>query len=344
MKNVVVILGPTGVGKTELSLKIAEKIGAPILSADSRQIYGDLPICSAAATAEQQARVRHFFVGTKGLDETYSAAQFEADVLSIIDPGLSPDLNSNFEPATENSKQQTENYLLCGGSMMYLDAVCNGIDDMPQADPAIRTRLKLQAEKEGLSSLLVQLSQLDPEYYAQVDRQNPQRVIHGLEMCLTTGKPFSSFRTGLKKERPFRVLKIGLTRTREELYDRIERRVHQMLAEGLVSETRKVYDRYALSLHEQLKYVVRNPGPTQAQPIPNLVPSVLNTVGLKEMLLHFEGIYTLDRALERIVHNSKIYSKKQMTWFQRDDAIHWFSPDQQLEIEALIVDFICCKA
>ncbi len=326
MKNVVVILGPTGVGKTELSLQIAEKLGAPILSADSRQIYRDLPICSAAATAEQQARVKHFFVGTKSLDENYSAAQFEADALEVI-----------------NDTLHYDNYVLCGGSMMYLDAVCNGIDDMPQADPAIRARLKQQVEEEGLAPLLQQLEQLDPVYFAQVDRQNPQRVVHGLEMCLTTGQPFSSFRTGRVKERPFNVIKIGITRTREELYDRIERRVLQMQAEGLEAETRQVYDRYVATLHEQLKDVVRNPGPTQAQPIPNLVPSVLNTVGLKEMLLYFEGIYTLDRALERIMHNSKIYSKKQMTWFQRDHSIHWFAPNQMCEIEALLDKFICCR-
>lgn len=330
MKNVVVILGPTGVGKTELSLKIAEKLGAPILSADSRQIYRDLPICSAAATVEQQARVKHYFVGTKGIEDSYSAAQFEADALAVINPNDSPNLSP-------------QNFLLCGGSMMYIDAVCNGIDDMPQADPEIRARLKVLAETVGLAPLLADLEKLDPVYYAQVDKQNPQRVVHGLEMCLTTGKPFSSFRTGQSKKRPFNIIKIGLTRTREELYDRIERRVLQMQEEGLVEETRKVYNQFAESLHEQLKNVVRNPGPTQAQPIPNLIPSVLNTVGLKEMLLYFEGIYTLDRALERIMHNSKIYSKKQMTWFQRDDSIHWFSPDQEEEITILLENFICCR-
>jgi len=330
MKNVVVLLGPTGVGKTELSLSIAEKLGAPILSADSRQIYRDLPICSAAATADQQARVKHFFVGTKSLDDTYSASQFEMDVMKVIE-------GDRQDPVAN------QNFVLCGGSMMYLDAVCDGIDDMPQADPQIRSQLKLRAEVEGLAPLLEQLAQLDPLYYAQVDRQNPQRVIHGLEMCLTTGKPFSSFRTGQRKERPFNVIKIGITRTREDLYGRIEQRVLQMKDDGLIEETQSVYKRFESALHEQLKGVVRNPGPTQAQPIPNLVPSVLNTVGLKEMLLYFEGIYTLERALERIVHNSKIYSKKQMTWFKRDASIHWFTPNQQADIEALLEQFICCR-
>lgn len=225
--------------------------------------------------------------------------------------------------------------------MLYLDAVCKGIDEMPQADPAIRERLNQQVAAEGLEPLLVQLERLDPVYYATVDRQNPLRVIHGLEMCLTTGKPFSSFRTGQPKERPFRIYKIGLRRTREELYDRIERRVGQMLDQGLVPETLRVYEQYAESLHVQLKDVVRNPGPTQAQPIPNLFPTALNTVGLKEMLLYHEGIYSLERAIERIEHNSKIYSKKQMTWFQRDESIHWFSPEEGEAIERFLDENIC---
>ena len=324
MSSLIVLLGPTGVGKTELSLQLAERWQAPILSADSRQVYREIPICSAAATAVQQSRAKHYFVGTQSLNESYSAAQFEADALSVI----------------TSSPQSC--FLLCGGSMMYIDAVCKGIDDMPQADPQIRERLKAQVETEGLAPLLQQLEQLDPLYYLQVDKQNPQRVVHGLEMCLTTGRPFSSFRTGQAKPRPFKTLLIGLQRPREELYQRIEQRVNQMVDEGLEAETRLIYDQYADSLHEQLKDVVRNPGPTQAQPIPNLYPPSLNTVGLKEMLLYFEGIYSLDRALERIVHNSQIYSKKQMTWFRRNEAIHWFSPDQHQEIEQLISDFLCC--
>ena len=325
MKNLVIILGPTGVGKTDLSLDVADAISAPIISADSRQLYRDLPICSAAATPRQRARVQHFFVGTNDLETPYSAAQFEADALRVIDglPG--------------------RNVVMCGGSMMYIDAVCNGIDDMPQADPAIRERLKSQLAADGLAPLLEQLRRLDPEYYAQVDRQNPQRVLHGVEMCLTTGRPFSSFRTGQRKQRPFRVLKIGITRPREELDERLALRVHQMLSDGLIDETRRVYDRYATSLHEQLADVVRNPGPTQAQPIPNLAPSVLNTVGLKEMLLHFEGIYSLEKALERIVHNSRTYSKKQLTWFRRNNSISWFEPHQSKEIMSLVDDFLCCR-
>ncbi len=314
MKTVVVILGPTGVGKTELSLRVAERLQAPVLSADSRQIYRELPVCTAAATSAQRARVQHFFVGCKGLDEPYSAAQYEADVLQLV------------------QSHPANCFVLCGGSMLYLDAVCRGIDDMPQADPAIRARLQRQCEEEGLAPLLDQLARLDPEYFARVDRKNPLRVVHGLEMCLTTGRPFSSFRTGERKERPFYIYKVGLQRERPDLYRRIDLRVDAMMEEGLVEETEAVYRAYEESLHVQLANVVRNPGPTQAQPIPNLKPIALNTVGLREMLLYHEGIYTLERALEQIRHNSKVYSKKQMTWFRRDEEIHWHDADRTDEI------------
>ncbi|MBQ0056835.1 MAG: tRNA (adenosine(37)-N6)-dimethylallyltransferase MiaA [Bacteroidales bacterium] len=307
MKKLIVILGPTGVGKTELSLRVAAEHRAPIISADSRQMYRDLPVCTAAATASQQARVPHFFVGNLGLDEAYSAARFEQEALDVI----------------ARVHEVGDTAVMCGGSMMYIDAVCRGIDDMPQADPAIRQRLREQLQAEGIEPLLSQLEALDPAYYATVDRQNTQRVVHGLEMCLTTGRPFSSFRTGTVKTRPFVIEKIGLTRPRQELYSRIDRRVDEMLASGLIDETRAVYDRYRDEIGRQLACVVRNPGPTEAQPIPNLMPSVLNTVGLKEMLLYFEGIYTIERAKERICRNTHIYAKKQMTWFQRDPAIAW---------------------
>ena len=318
--TVFVLLGPTAVGKTALSLQMAEMLGVPIINCDSRQIYREIPVCTAAPTAEEQARVQHFFVGTHGLEDAYSAAQYETDVMRLFAscPG---------------------DYLLSGGSMMYIDAVTKGIDDMPQADPAIRERLRRQYEAEGLQPLLLQLEQLDPAYYASVDRQNPQRVIHGLEMCLTTGQPFSTFHTGRSKERPFNIVKIGLRRDREELYRRIDLRVEQMFEQGIVDEARRVYLRYQSSVDEQFASVVRNPGPTQKQPIPNLIPPALNTVGLKELLLYFTGIYSLDRAKERISHNSKVYSKKQMTWFQRDQEIHWFHPDDADKILQFVRNF-----
>ncbi len=318
--TVFVLLGPTAVGKTALSLQMAEMLGVPIINCDSRQIYREIPVCTAAPTAEEQARVQHFFVGTHSLEDAYSAAQYETDVMRLFAscPG---------------------DYLLSGGSMMYIDAVTKGIDDMPQADPGIRERLRRQYEAEGLQPLLLQLEQLDPAYYASVDRQNPQRVIHGLEMCLTTGQPFSTFHTGRSKERPFSIVKIGLRRDREELYRRIDLRVEQMFEQGIVDEARRVYQRYQSSVDEQFASVVRNPGPTQKQPIPNLIPPALNTVGLKELLLYFTGVYSLDRAKERISHNSKVYSKKQMTWFQRDQEIHWFHPDDADKILQFVRNF-----
>ncbi len=310
MNTLYILLGPTAVGKTELSLQLAERLGSPILSCDSRQIYRDLPICTAAPTEAEQARVKHYFVGTHGLEDAFSAAQFEADALKVL-----------------QEECPMENVVMTGGSMMYIDAIVRGIDDMPQADPAIRQQLRQRHEGEGLGGRLQELKALDPVYYASVDQKNPMRVIHGLEMCLTTGRPFSSFRTGVAKPRPFNIVQIGLKRERAELYRRIDLRVDKMFGQGLVEETRSVYERYQETIDRQFAGVIRNPGPTQAQPIPNLLPVALNTVGLKEMLLHFAGIYSLEQARERICHNSHVYSKKQMTWFQRNADIKWFDAD-----------------
>ena len=289
-KTLLVILGPTGVGKTELSLQIAEHFGSPIISADSRQIYRDIPICTAAATPAQQARVRHYFVGTHALDEKFSAAQFEIETMALL----------------ERLFTELDTVVMTGGSMMYIDAVVKGIDDMPDVDPYIRASVREQYEISGLEPLLAQLRLLDPDYYARVDKRNTQRVIHGVEMCLSTGRPFSSFHTGARKERPFRIVQIGLQRERQELYGRIDKRVHQMLDDGLEAEARRVF------------------------PMRHL--NSLNTVGMKEMFMYFEGQYTLEQAQERICHNTHIYSKKQMTWFKRDKEIHWFDPSQTNEI------------
>ena len=310
MNTLYILLGPTAVGKTELSLQLAERLGSPILSCDSRQIYRDLPICTAAPTEAEQARVKHYFVGTHGLEDAFSAAQFEAEALKVL-----------------QEECPMDNVVMTGGSMMYIDAIVRGIDDMPQADPAIREQLRQRHEAEGLDGMLQELTALDPVYYASVDQKNPMRVIHGLEMCLTTGRPFSSFRTGVAKPRPFNIVQIGLKRERAELYRRIDLRVDKMFGQGLVEETRSVYERYQETIDRQFAGVIRNPGPTQAQPIPNLMPSALNTVGLKEMLLYFAGIYSLEQARERICHNSHVYSKKQMTWFQRNADIKWFDAD-----------------
>lgn len=294
MKTLIIILGPTGVGKTELSLQIAEKFGSPILSADSRQIYRDIPICTAAATAEQQARVKHYFVGTHALEDSFSAAQFEIDSLALMD-----------ELFVEH-----DTLVMTGGSMMYIDAVTKGIDDMPNVDPDVRASVREQYNENGLDFMLAQLKLLDPDYYARVDKRNTQRVIHGVEMCISTGRPFSSFHTGERKQRPFRIVQIGLCRERQELYQRIDARVRQMLADGLVDEARRVL------------------------PLRHL--NSLNTVGMKEMFMFFDGIYTLEQAEERICHNTHIYSKKQMTWFKRDKDINWFHPEETGKIFAFL--------
>jgi tRNA dimethylallyltransferase len=284
-KHLIVLLGPTGVGKTALSLGIAERYGAPIISADSRQIYRDIPIATAAATPEQRARVPHYFVGTHGLEETFSAAQFEEEVLTLLD----------------HLFETHDVVVMAGGSMMYIDAVVKGIDEMPNVDPEVRRQVFADYEAHGLEAMRAQLRLLDPDYYARVDLRNPKRVLHGIEMCLTTGRPFSSFHTGNRKERPFHIIQVGLTRPREELYARIDARVREMLSDGLLDEARRVYPQRALNS--------------------------LNTVGLKEMFLYLEGQYTLEQAEERICHNTHIYSKKQMTWFKRDPDVTWFHPD-----------------
>ncbi len=296
--TLIVLIGPTGVGKTELSLSIAEHFQTSIISADSRQLYADLKIGTAAPTPEQLARVTHYFVGTLQLTDYYSAAQYETDVLSKLE-----ELFLNHETV-----------LLTGGSMMYVDAICKGIDDIPTVDSETRELMLHRYEKEGLEKLCAELKLLDPEYYKIVDLKNPKRVIHALEICYMTGKTYTSFRTRTYKERPFRIIKIGLTRNREELYDRINRRVDIMMEEGLLEEARSVYP------YKQL--------------------NALNTVGYKEIFNYLDGEWTLDFAIEKIKQNSRIYSRKQMTWFKRDNDITWFHPDQQQEIMKHIKNLI----
>ena len=226
MKTLIVVLGPTGVGKTELCLSLAEHLGTPIVNADSRQIFAELPIGTAAPTAEQQKRVKHYFVGNRHIEDYYSAAQYEADVMKL----LKEDIFKNHDVA-----------LLTGGSMMYIDAVCNGIDDIPTVRDDIREWMKARLANEGLDTLVEELKNLDPEHWAIVDKKNPRRVVHALEICHQTGKTYTSFRTNKKKSRPFRIVKIGLNRDRSELYDRINQRVLVMMQEGLEAEARGVY-------------------------------------------------------------------------------------------------------
>ena len=294
--TLIVLIGPTGVGKTELSLSIAEHFQTCILSADSRQLYQDLKIGTAAPTPSQLARVPHHFVGTLGLTDYYSAAQYEADVLEKL----------------EELFQHNDTVELTGGSMMYVDAVCKGIDDIPTVDKETRELMLQRYEEEGLETLCAELKILDPEYYQIVDLKNPKRVIHALEICYMTGKTYTSFRTQKHKERPFRIIQIGLTREREELYARINRRVDEMMQEGLLEEAKSVY------------------------PFKHL--NSLNTVGYKEIFNYFDGEWSLDFAIEKIKQNSRIYSRKQMTWFKRNPNIQWFHPEQKEEIMNYIND------
>ena len=286
MKNLLVLLGPTGVGKTELSLLLAERLGSPIINADSRQIYKDIEIGTASPTAEELARVEHFFVHTLALDEYYSAAEYEKDVMQLL-----PQLF-----------QSHDTVLLSGGRMMYIDAVTKGIDDIPSVDEETREMLRHRFEKEGLEPLLAELKLLDPHYYEIVDKRNHKRVVHALEICYMTGKPFTFFRTNSTKERPFRIVKFGLRRERANLFARINARVDKMMEEGLLDEARRVY------------------------PLREL--NSLNTVGYKEMFKVIAGEWELPMAVERMKKNTRVYAKKQMTWYQHDADIHWLDADK----------------
>lgn len=290
-KTLLVLIGPTGVGKTELSLSIAEYFNTSIISSDSRQLYRDLKIGTAAPTAEQLNRITHHFVGTLAIADYYSAAQYETEVLNLLN---------------KNIFRNQDVALLTGGSMMYIDAVCNGIDDIPTVDNDTRELMKQRYESEGLETLCAELRLLDPEYYKIADLKNPKRVVHALEICYLTGKTYTSFRTCSTKERPFKIIKIGLTRDREELYDRINHRVDQMMKEGLLEEARSVYP------HRHL--------------------NSLNTVGYKELFRYFDGEWELSFAIDKIKQNSRIYSRKQMTWFRKYTDITWFHPEQKEEI------------
>lgn len=290
MNILFVLLGPTGVGKTALSLHIARHLGSPVISADSRQIYKELPIGTAAPTKEQQSLVKHYFIATHAVTDYYSASIYEEEAISLV-----------------NKLHKSQSHLLlCGGSMMYIDAVCKGIDEMPTVIPEIREALWEQYNNEGLTPILEELKKSDPVHYEEVDRMNYRRVIHAVEMCRMTGKPYSSFRTQQVKERPFKICKIGLTRERTELFECINKRVDEMINEGFIEEARHVY------------------------PMRNL--NALNTVGYKELFLYFDGIYTLEEAIEKIKRNTRVYARKQITWFKRDPNIQWFNPDNKENI------------
>lgn len=296
MNTLVVLLGPTGVGKTELALQIAEHLQSPIINADSRQLFAEIPIGTAAPTKEQQERIKHYFVGTLHLTDYYSAAKYEEDVLKL--------LNKHF------CSQQVA--LLSGGSMMYIDAVCHGIDDIPTVDEVTRRLMKRKLETEGLDALVAELKVLDPEHYKIVDLHNPRRVVHALEICYMTGNPYTSYRKNTKKIRTFNIVKIGVNRPREEMYERINNRVLKMMNQGLIEEAKAVYPQKGLN--------------------------ALNTVGYKELFAYFDGDISLDDAILKIQSNTRQYMRKQVTWFKRDNDIKWFSPTNIEEIINYIDD------
>ena len=294
-KGLVVILGPTGVGKTELTLRLAEYFNTSIINADSRQIFAEIPIGTAAPTPDQLKKIKHHFVGTHHITDYYSASLFEQDALNVIKQENSP-LN-----------------LMSGGSMMYIDAVCNGIDDIPTIRDDVREMMKQRLADEGLGKLVEELKRLDPEHWKIVDKNNPRRVVHALEICHQTGRSYSSFRTNTRKERPFHILKIGLYCSREELYDRINKRVIQMIEDGLLDEARNLY---------HLRHL-----------------NALNTVGYKELFAHFDGTIDLNEAIRQIQSNTRRYCRKQLTWFKRDTDILWFQPTQYEDIIQQIIQF-----
>lgn len=306
--TLIVITGPTGVGKTELCLSIAERLGTDIINADSRQIYREIPIGTAAPTEEQMKRVRHHFVATKSITDYYSAAMYEQEVMALL------------------NEWKGDTALLCGGSMMYIDAVCKGIDDIPTIRDDIRERMKQRLETEGLEALTEELRRLDPQHWELVDKNNPRRIVHALEVCHQTGMPYSTFRTGEKKKRPFDIIKIGLTRSHiakikrgqpiydhSELYERINQRVLTMVDDGLVNEAEK------MMCHRK--------------------ENALNTVGYKEMFSYFDGDITLEEAVRQIQSHTREYARKQLTWYKKDTEMTWFHPNDTEEIYEHIIHY-----
>ena len=289
-KTLVVITGPTGIGKTEVSIKVARHFNAEIVSADSRQIFKELNIGTAVPSTEELAAIPHHFIQSHSVEENYNASRYETEALELIDKLF----------------QQKEVLLLVGGSMLYIDAICKGIDSMPDADREVRAALKKQLEEEGLESLRLQLKTLDPEYYKKVDLKNPNRIIHALEISIQTGKPYSSFRSDTPKKRPFQIIKIALNCDRQVLHNRINLRVDKMMEAGLETESRSVYHKKQLNS--------------------------LNTVGYQELFAYFDGEISREKAIELIKRNSRRYARKQITWFRRDETVKWFEPTNTEEI------------
>lgn len=281
MSELLIVLGPTAVGKTDYGLRLAQERHSPVISCDSRQIFREMRIGTARPDEEQLSRVKHYFIASHSITDTYTAGRYEAEAMALL----------------ETLFKTHETLVMVGGSGLYIDALCNGLDNFQEADPALRASLVERLEKEGLASLRHELRRLDPETAARIDPANRQRIVRALEVCFSTGRPYSSFRSGKVKQRPFAIRKIGLTRPREVLYGRIDRRVDAMMAEGLEAEARSLL-------------------PWRHLP-------ALNTVGYRELFRYFDGEYPLEEAVRLIKRNTRHYAKKQMTYWARDPDIVW---------------------
>lgn len=299
-RRLIVIVGPTGSGKTDLSIRLAQHYRAPILSTDSRQVYRGMPIGTAQPTEEQLQSVEHHFIAELDIDQEFSCGRFEVEALARLDRLF----------------ERHDTVVAVGGSGLYVQALCEGMDDLPQATPELRAALSERLQKEGVAALAEELHRLDPAYWEQVDRANPARVVRALEVCLATGRPYSEFRTGTRRTRNFRIVKIGVDLPRAELYERIDRRVEAMMVAGLEAEARALYPFRRLNS--------------------------LQTVGYKELFAYFDGVCTRDEAIALIQRNTRRYAKRQLTWFRRDAEVQWFAPDQTEEIIAHI-DFAVRK-
>ena len=281
MSELLIVLGPTAVGKTDYSIDLALKLGSPVISCDSRQIFREMRIGTARPSEEQLARVKHYFIASHSITDNYTAGRYEIEAMALL----------------EELFKTHDTLVMTGGSGLYIDALCNGLDDFPDADPELRATLSQRLETEGLAALRHELRRLDPATAERIDPANRQRIVRALEVCIATGRPYSEFRSGTRKERPFTIRKIGLTRPRAELYARIDARVDQMMAEGLENEALRLL------------------------PYRNL--SALNTVGYRELFRYFDGEYPLEEAVRLIKRNTRHYAKKQLTYWSRDPEIAW---------------------
>ena len=295
--TLIVVVGPTGSGKTALAVTLARHYSAPIISTDSRQVFRGLAIGTAQPTAEELAAATHYFIADREVEDDFNCGRYEVEALELLDRLFA----------------EGDYVVAVGGSGLYVQALCEGMDDLPKADPALRENLKSRLTSDGIESLVEELRHLDPAYASEVDLCNPARVMRALEVCLATGRPYSEQRHGTATERPFRIVKVGTDMPRDILYDRINRRVDMMVEDGLIEEARAMYPKRHLNS--------------------------LQTVGYRELFDHFAGNTTLDEAIELIKRNSRRYAKRQLTWFRRDASIGWFAPS---DIEH-IIEFIDTK-